>query len=125
MPRETAMPTTANLLRVISEIIVLLLGALLILLAVSHTLAFPSRTGVWIALGVFLIYWGVRAGARPESPGLRKIATIRGSSLVVVGLVVIQVPLLPVRYEAVLLGFAGTILVIRGILGGILYARTS
>lgn len=125
MPPETAMPTTANLLRMISEFIMLLLGALLILLAVSRTLAFPSRPAVWIALGVLLIYWGVRAWARPDLPALRRIATIRGSSLVIVGLVIMQVPLLPVRYEAVLLGFAGTVLVIRGILGGILFARAS
>jgi len=119
------MPTTANLLRLISEFIVLLLGALLILLAVSRTLALPSRTGVWIALGAFLIYWGIRAWARPELPAVRRIATIRGGSLVLVGLLVLQVPLLPVRCEAILLGLAGTILVIRGILGGILFLRAS
>jgi hypothetical protein len=125
MPRETAMPNTANLLRLINEFIVLLLGALLILLAISRTIAFPSRTGVWIALGVILIYWGVRALARPELPALRRPAAIRGGSLVLVGLVIVQVPLLPVRFEAVLLGLAGAILVVRGILGGILFARAS
>lgn len=125
MPQETAMPNTANLLRLINEFIVLLLGALLILLSISRTLAFPSRTGVWIALGVLLIYWGVRAWARPELPALRKLATIRGGSLVLVGLVIVQVPLLPVRFEAILLGLAGAILVVRGVLGGILSARAS
>lgn len=119
------MLNTANLLRLINEFIVLLLGVFLILLASARTIAFPSRTGVWIALGVILIYWGVRAWARPELPALRKQATIRGGSLVLVGLVIVQVPLMPVRFEAVLLGLAGAILVVRGILGGILLARAS
>jgi len=119
------MLNTANLLRLINEFIVLLLGVFLILLASSRTIAFPSRTGVWIALGVILIYWGVRAWARPELPALRKQATIRGGSLVLVGLVIVQVPLMPARFEAVLLGLAGAILVVRGILGGILLARAS
>jgi hypothetical protein len=125
MRRETAMPNPANLLRLINEFIVLLLGVFLILLAVSRTLAFPSRTGVWIALGVLLIYWGVRAWSRPELPAMRRQATIRGGSLVLVGLVIVQVPLLPVRFEAVLLGLAGAILVVRGLLGAILLARAS
>lgn len=74
---------------------------------------------------MLLIYWGVRAWARPELPAMRRPAAIRGGSLVLVGLVIVQVPLLPVRFEAMLLGLAGAILVIRGILGGILFVRAS
>jgi hypothetical protein len=44
MPRERAesMPNPSNLFRLLSEFIFLLLGALLVLLAVSRTIAFPT-----------------------------------------------------------------------------------
>jgi hypothetical protein len=55
------MPNTASLLTLINEVIILLLGALLILLAVTRGVSLPSRPGLMIALGVALAYWGVRA----------------------------------------------------------------
>jgi hypothetical protein len=117
------MPNAANLLRLINEFIVLLLGALLLLLAVSRPLAFPTRPAIWVALGIFLMYWGIRAWMRPERAVARVHASVRGGSLVLVGLLVVQVPLLPSRYEALLLGAAGAILVLRGIFGGALFFR--
>jgi hypothetical protein len=119
------MPNPANLLRLINEFILLLLGALLVLLALTRRLALPQRPGVWIVLGAFLIYWGVRAWMRPEPHSLRTHVSLRGGSLVLVGLLVLQVPLLPMRFEGLLLGVAGGILVVRGLLGGILFARAT
>jgi hypothetical protein len=125
MPRERAplMPNPASLFRLLSEFILLLLGALLILLAVSRTIAFPTRPGVWIALGVLLVYRGLRAWMRPDLEATRRQAAIRAMSLAGVGLLVVAIPLLPFRHEAALLGLAGAVLVLRGILGVILLAR--
>jgi len=125
MPRErgAAMPNPTSLFRLLNEFIFLLLGALLVLLAISRTIAFPTRPGVWIALGVLLIYRGLRAWMRPDLQATRRHAAIRAMSLAVVGLLVIATPLLPVRHEAALLGLAGGVLVLRGILGVFLLAR--
>jgi hypothetical protein len=125
MPRERAesMPNPSNLFRLLSEFIFLLLGALLILLAVSRTIAFPTRPAIWIALGVLLVYRGLRAWMRPEPQLGRRDAAIRAISLGIVGFLVIAIPLLPLRHEAALLGLAGGVLVLRGILGVILLTR--
>jgi hypothetical protein len=125
MPRERAesMPNPSNLFRLLSEFIFLLLGALLILLAVSRTIAFPTRPAIWIALGVLLVYRGARAWMRPEPQVSRRDAAIRAISLGIVGFLVIAIPLLPLRHEAALLGLAGAVLVLRGILGVILLTR--
>jgi hypothetical protein len=119
------MPNPANLLRLVNEFILLLLGALLVLLALTRRLALPQRPGVWIVLGAFLVYWGVRAWVRPEPNSPRTQISLRGGSLVLVGLLVLQVPVLPMRYEELLLGVAGGILVVRGLLGGIVFARAN
>jgi hypothetical protein len=118
------MRTTATLFRLLNEFIMLLLGALLVLLAASHRLALPARPGLWIVLGVALIFWGLRTGTRAAPKSLPEHALIRGGSLILVGLIVIGVPLVPLHYEALLLALAGGVLVVRGLLGSVLLVRT-
>ena len=112
------------MLGLINEIIILLLGALLILLAVSRGVALPARPMVLVALGVALTYWGVRAGMRPDRGASRSQTNVRSGSLILVGILVASIALLPLRYAEVLLSAAGGILVIRGILGAALFARS-
>jgi hypothetical protein len=61
---------------------------------------------------------------RRESPSHGVAAKIRAGSLLLVGLLVLGIPLLPLRYIPTLLGSAGVVLVFRGILGVILFARS-
>jgi hypothetical protein len=119
------MPSSASLLRLINEIIILLLGALLILLAVSRGVALPARPAAMIALGVALAYWGVRAGMRREAGVPPSQMKIRSGSLILVGAIVAAVPLLPIRFAEALMITAGAILVLRGILGAILFLHPS
>jgi hypothetical protein len=118
------MPTTAKLFQLLSEAIVLLLGALLILLAISGRVGLPARPAALVALGVIFLYWSARAWVRRESPSHGVAAKIRAGSLLLVGLLVLGIPLLPLRYIPTLLGSAGVVLVFRGILGVILFARS-
>jgi len=118
------MPTTAKLFQLLNEAIVLLLGALLILLAISGRVGLPTRPAALIALGVIFLYWGTRAWVRREPPSNRVPAKIRAGSLVLVGLLVLGTPLLPLRYIPTLLASAGVVLVFRGILGVVLLARS-
>ena len=113
------MPQSINLFRLLSEFIVFLLGALLILLAFSGRIELPTQPAGLIALGAFLVFWGVRVGVKPE-PGLGLYESrVRSTSLALVGLSILSIPMLPGRLAPKMLGAAGLILVIRGLLGAI------
>lgn len=114
------MATPANLFRLLSEFILLLLGALLILLALTRRVGLPARPAALIFLGVLFVYWGVRAWLRQEPESTRAQTHLRAGSLVIVGLLVVGIPLLPLRNANLLLGTAGTVLVLRGMGGALL-----
>jgi hypothetical protein len=114
-------PATA--FRFLSEFIVLLLGALLIVLAVSGRVGLPGRPIALALLGVVLIYWGVRALLRAEPEGGRQQSQIRAASLVVVGALVLAILILPVRDADPLLEIAGAVLVLRGVIASVLWMR--
>jgi hypothetical protein len=117
------MRNPAALFRVLNEFIVLLLGALLVLLAISRGVALPARPAALIAIGALLIYWGVRAWIRPEPKATRWLKIIRSASLALVGVLVLGILAFPLRDAEILLMVAGGVLVLRGILAAILFAR--
>jgi len=119
------MQTPASLFRLLNEFIMLLLGALLILLAATHRFGLPSRPALWYALGGALIFWGLRTGMRPAPKVTYEHTAIRGGSLILVGLIILGVPLVSLRYEALLLALAGGVLVLRGLLGSVMIVRAS
>lgn len=119
------MPSPATLFRLLSEFIVLLLGALLILLALTRPVGVPGRPVAMAILGVVLMYWGVRALARPGIAEELWLARIRAGSLVLVGVLVLGIRFLPSRHAELQLALAGGVLVIRGLVGGVLLARRS
>ena len=112
----------AKLLGILSEFVVLLLGALLFMIGASGNYGITSRPSVLVVLGIALIYWGVRASMRRTPKMNRALIHVRSSSLVLVGLTVLTIPIFP-REAGILLGLAGGALVIRGILGAILFLR--
>ncbi len=116
------MPTPANLFRLLNEMVFVLLGALLILLAVSGRYAVPQRSLAWIGVGIVLIYWGTRAWARPDRSAPRWHAKARGGSLILVGLLVLAIAWVPFAYVAPLLGIAGSVLALRGLASAIFFA---
>src|SRR5262249_41174895 len=77
---EAAMSAPANLFRLLNEFIVLLLGALLILIAATHTMGVPSRPSVLMILGVVFIFWAARSWARPAPKGARMLTSVRAGS---------------------------------------------
>ena len=123
--RTRPMATPANLFRLLSEFILLLLGALLLLLALTRRVGLPARPAALIFLGVLFVYWGIRAWMRREQDAARAQTHLRGGSLVVVGLLVLAIPLLPLRHANLLLGMAGGVLVLRGIASALLSFQKS
>jgi hypothetical protein len=117
---SSPMTTPASLFRLLSEFIVLLLGVLLILLALTRRVGLPARPAALIFLGGLFVYWGLRAWMRRDGDSSRSQTNLRAGSLVLVGLFILGIPLLPLRHANLLLGIAGAILVLRGIGGSLL-----
>jgi hypothetical protein len=116
-------PTSVILFQLLNEFIVLLLGALLILLAVSGRVGLPARPAAVIILGIVFVYWGWRAWVRREPAQARWTSKVRAASLALVGALILGIPVFPIRCVPVILGIAGVVLVLRGTLGAILFAR--
>ncbi len=108
------MPQRPNFLFVISEFIVMLLGALLILLSILRTIGVPSRPFV-IILGVLVVYWALRAWMRKEPMSLRLQTHVRAGSLAILGLLMITTALVPLSFANLLVRLAGCVLVARGL----------
>lgn len=114
------MTSPINLFRMLSEFILLLLGGLLILLALTRRVGLPARPAALIFLGVLFVYWGIRAWLRREPDITRAQTHLRAGSLVLVGLFVLGIPLFPLRLANLFLGIAGVVLVLRGLGGAVL-----
>ncbi len=117
------MLSPANLFRVLNELVFILLGVLLVWVAVTGRFYFPRRGPAWIGLGAFLVYWGLRAWLRAGRSAPRGEAAVRGASLALVGAMMLAIALLPFRWSAPLLGAAGAILAVRGLVSTGLLAR--
>jgi hypothetical protein len=118
------MPNPRHVMRLLVETLVFLLGALLTLLAATGRYAIPERSPAWLALGAFLLYWGLRAwvGRRePSEPTVQ--AAVRSGSLILVGAVMLVTAWTPFGYTRELLVAAGFALMLRGILGIAVAAR--
>ena len=120
----------ANLFRMVTEFIFILLGGVLVWIGISGRLdpyTFNPRKPAWLALGAALIYWGARAWtktARAARTSDRLAAQVGGVSLAVVGLLMLSLVLVEIRWVGYVLAAAGMILAFRGILAAVLSLRT-
>lgn len=121
----------ANLFRMMTEFIFILLGGVLVWLGLNNRFLDPPDfhppRPAWLGLGAALIYWGVRAwvktsrGARTSE---RAIARVGGASLALVGLMMLALVILEFRWAGIVLAIAGTVLALRGFLAAVLSLRT-
>jgi hypothetical protein len=115
----------ALLLRIFSELVLVLLGLLLVQVAVTGRLLWNRRSPAWIAVGFLLIYWGVRAWMRRRGTGPLWTERMRAGSLVLVGVVMLAIARVPFDYVAPLLAAAGGVLILRGAVSAALVARSA
>jgi len=113
------MATPPPLFRLLNEFVVLLLGALLVVLALSHRLHPSNKPVVWLLLGVLLIYWGARTGMRASPQATRWYDRLRAASLFCAGLLVASLARAPFRFAPLLLAIAGAVLALRGLVGAV------
>jgi hypothetical protein len=120
---KTTVPAAPiNVFGILTEFVVLLLGGLLFVIGVSGNYGIASRPTASVVLGVALIFWGVRSARKPTPKTNRTLIYVRSRSVIVLGVAVLAMSIFP-REARILLELAGAILIVRGILGAILFLR--
>jgi hypothetical protein len=121
----------ANMFRMMTEFIFILLGGFLVWLGLTNRFLnppnFDPRSPAWLGLGAVLIYWGARGWlktSRAARTSDRAVARIAGTSLVLVGLAMLALVFLAFRWVGLVLAAAGVVLVLRGFLAALLSLRT-
>jgi hypothetical protein len=116
----------ANLFRMMTEMIFVLLGGLLVWIGLSRSFMFDPRRPAWLALGAVLVFWGVRAWAktrRAMRTAERAVVRVGGASLALVGLIMLGLQFVEFHWAGMVLAVAGGILVLRGLIGAVLSLR--
>ncbi len=125
------MLSPANLFRMMTEFIFILLGGVLVWLGLNNRFlnppSFNPRSPAWLGLGAVLIYWGVRGWvktARAARTSVVLVSRVGGASLVLVGFMMLSLVFLEFRWVGIMLASAGAVLVLRGFLAAVLSLRT-
>jgi hypothetical protein len=116
------MLSPANLFRMMTEMIFVLLGGFLVWVGLSSRFMFDPRKPAWLALGVVLIYWGVRAWMKTQRAARtaeRTVARVGGASLALVGLMMLGLAHAEFRWVGTVLAMAGGILMLRGLVSAV------
>ena len=119
----------ANLFRMMTEFIFILLGGFLVWLGLSGRLDprnFNPRGPAWLGLGAVLIYWGARGWAktaRAARTSDRIAAQVGGASLILVGLMMLSLAVVEFRRAGAVFAAAGAILALRGFVAAVLSLR--
>lgn len=110
-----------------TEVVMVILGLLLAILALGRRFLLPPSLGLWLGLGVILILWGgwawMRRG-RYARPASRVMEGVRGASLVLAGAAMLAMTWLPMDRSRLMLVVVGAILALRGLTGVALAAGT-
>jgi hypothetical protein len=121
----------ANLFRMLTEFIFILLGGFLVWLGSNNRFldppTFHPQRPAWLGVGAALVYWGARGWvktSRAARTSERAIARVGGASLAVVGFMMFALVALKFRWAGIVLAIAGAVLALRGFLGAVLSLRT-
>jgi hypothetical protein len=123
------MLSPANLFRMMTEFIFILLGGILVWVGLSGRLVlgnFNPRGPAWLGLGAVLIYWGARTmakTARAARTADRLVAQVGGTSLILLGLMMLSLGVVEFRRVGIIFAAAGAVLALRGILAAVLSLR--
>jgi hypothetical protein len=122
------MASPSHLFRVVNEFVFMLVGALLVLFALTGRYLFNPRRPGWIALSVVLILWGLGTWSRARRSRIavdRLVTKIGGGSLALAGLIMLSLAWAPFRWAGWLLLATGSIFVLRGLVSAAIIARSA
>jgi len=121
----------ANMFRMMTEFIFILLGGFLVWLGLGNRFLSPEnfnpRSPAWLGLGAVLIYWGARGWlktSRAARTSDRAVARVAGTSLVLAGGAMLALGFLAFRWAGLVLAAVGAVLALRGFLAAVLSLRT-
>ena len=117
-----------RLLRVFNEIIFVVIGALLLWVALAGRFFFDARQPSWLILAGVVIAWGIytwRRARRIAPPRTRLAMKVGGGSVALVGLIMASLAWAPFAWAGALLGTAGGIFVVRGLVSAAILALPS
>lgn len=97
-----------------------MLGGIMVWLGLTGHIFFNRRGAGWMVLSAAVVLWGLRSMYKPGQWWLRKQILLRGISLMLLGLVLLSMVWAPFLWVGKLLGLAGVILAVRGVLGAAL-----
>jgi hypothetical protein len=117
------MLSPARLTELLVEFVFLLLGALVVWLGITHHINFVPGGTAWLVISVALLAWGLIAFAKSGDRRMRWQKWLRGSSLLLLGIIMLAMTRTPFLWVGNLLALAGLVLVIRGIAGMLLILR--
>jgi uncharacterized membrane protein len=120
MPTVQNPPQTLNPFRLLSEFILLCLGALLLVIAVSGRVSMRISPVGLILVGILFLYMAARAWTKPEEGVTRTQNYIRATSLGIVGILLLNIAIFHSRYSLALLAIAGAVLIVRGLVTAII-----
>jgi hypothetical protein len=124
------MLSPANLFRMMTEFIFILLGGFLFWVGLSGRLNprnFNPQGPGWLILGAVLIYWGARTlaqMARAARTWSRIAAQVGGVSLILVGIMMLSLPFVKFNKAGIVFAAAGATLALRGFAAAVLSLRT-
>jgi hypothetical protein len=120
MPTVQNPPQTLNPFRLLSEFILLCLGALLLVIAVSGRVSMRISPVGLILVGILFLYMAARAWTKPEEGVTGTQNYIRAASLGIVGILLLNIAIFHSRYSLALLAIAGAVLIVRGLVTAII-----
>jgi hypothetical protein len=117
-----------RLFRIVNETIFVVIGALLLWVALAGRYLFDPRQPSWLILAAVLILWGIYTWNRARKvavPRTRLGMRIGGSSVALVGLIMASLAWAPFAWAGLLLGAAGGVFVLRGLVTAAILAWPS
>jgi hypothetical protein len=117
------MLSPARLTQLMVELVFLLLGALVVWLGLSARIFFDRRGLGWLMVSIALIAWGLLAFLKPGEWWARWQKWNRGTSLVLLGGIMLCLSRVHFVWVGRLLALAGVVLIARGVAGSFLILR--
>lgn len=111
------MMTPAKLFLLAQEFVFVLLGALLLVLALSGRYVPDRHSPGWLVLAGVIILWGMRAWWRASSRTTSWQAKLGGGSLIFVGGLMLAIAWAPFDWVQPLVIATGAVLILRGLAG--------
>jgi len=117
------MLTPERLLRLTIELIFILLGLLVALLALAQRIFVDRHGKGWLLLSVVLILWGIRVLYKSGQWWARWETLTRGLSLLLLGILMLVITRVPFAWVGRMLAAGGAVLVLRGTVASALLFR--